>query len=141
MQPIVPDQDQLLDDSSTKAKQQAFYMKKALDSGNLREALKSSSNMLAELRTSLLSPRNYYNLYMQIFDELKYMESQFVEEQKRGRKMADLYESVQHAGNIIPRLYLIITVASVYIQTHEAPAKEILKDVIEMVKGRYAINK
>ena len=33
--------------------------------------------------------------------------------------MIDLYESVQHATNLIPRLYLLITVGSVYIQTHE----------------------
>ena len=37
-------------------------MKKALDGGNLREALKFSSNMLAELKTSRLTPRNYFNL-------------------------------------------------------------------------------
>ncbi len=37
-------------------------MKKALDHNNLREALKHSSAMLCELKTSLLSPRNYFNL-------------------------------------------------------------------------------
>jgi vacuolar protein sorting-associated protein 35 len=31
--------------------------------------------------------------------------------------MSDLYESVQHAQFIIPRLYLLITVGSVYIET------------------------
>lgn len=37
-------------------------MKKALDHNSLREALKHSSAMLCELKTSLLSPRNYFNL-------------------------------------------------------------------------------
>ena len=37
-------------------------MKKSLDSNNLRDALKYSSTMLAELKTSKLSPRNYFNL-------------------------------------------------------------------------------
>jgi vacuolar protein sorting-associated protein 35 len=77
-------------------------MKKALDNNNLREALKHASTMLCELRTSLLSPRNYYNLckshhltlVMTIFDELGYLESFFIDEHKRGRRMADLYESV-----------------------------------------------
>lgn len=32
------------------------------DSDNLREALKHGSNMICELRTSLLSPKNYYEL-------------------------------------------------------------------------------
>jgi len=94
-------------------------MKKALDGANLRDALKYSSIMLSELKTSLLSPKNYYVLYMQIFDEMRVLEGYFKEEGRRGRKMIDLYESVQHATNLIPRLYLLITVGSVYIQTHE----------------------
>ena len=72
---------------------------------------------------------------MMTFDELAYLESHFIEEQKRGRKMSDLYESVQHAGNIIPRLYLLITVGSAYIKTKEAPVKLILRDLLDMVKG------
>lgn len=69
-------------------------MKKSLDLNNLKDALKHSSTMLAELKTSLLSPRNYFNLYMMIFDELGCLEQHFIEEQARGRKMSDLYESV-----------------------------------------------
>jgi len=42
---------------------------------------------------------------------------------------------VQHAGNILPRLYLLVTVGSSYIKSKEAPAKEILKDVNELCKG------
>lgn len=48
--------------------------------------------------------------------------------------MPDLYESVQHATYLIPRLYLLITVGSVYIQTHEIGAKVILTDLIECIK-------
>ena len=72
---------------------------------------------------------------MMVFDELGYLENHFIEEQKKGRKMADLYESVQHAGNIIPRLYLLITVGSAYVKTREAPVKLILRDLLDMVKG------
>ena len=64
---MISDQDQILEDASNKAKTQAFYMKKALDNTNLREALKCCSSMLAELKTSLLTPRNYYTLYMQVY--------------------------------------------------------------------------
>ena len=49
--------------------------------------------------------------------------------------MADLYESVQHAGAVIPRLYLLITVGSAYVKTKEAPVKLILSDLLDMVKG------
>lgn len=124
-----------MEDHQTVVRQQAFYMKKALDQNSLREALKHSSAMLCELRTSLLSPRNYFTLYMMVFDELGYLENYFIEEHRKGRKMEDLYESVQHAGNIIPRLYLLVTVGSAYIKTKEAPVKLILKDLLDMVKG------
>ena len=76
----------------------------AQDENNLREALKHSAAMLGELRTSLLSPQKYYALYMKTFDELRYLEAFFVEENKRGRSNAELYEIVQHAGNILPRM-------------------------------------
>lgn len=51
--------------------------------------------------------------------------------------MPDLYESVQHATYLIPRLYLLITVGSVYIQTHEIGAKVILTDLIESIKVKH----
>jgi len=48
--------------------------------------------------------------------------------------MVELYERVQHCANVVPRLYLLIAVGGVYIKSGEAPAKDILKDLIEMVK-------
>ncbi|KAI5064024.1 hypothetical protein GOP47_0020694 [Adiantum capillus-veneris] len=91
--------------------------------------------MLAELRTSKLSPQKYYELYMKTFDELRMLEVFFREETKRGCTNAYLYELVQHAGNILPRLYLLCTVGSVYIKSKDAPAKEVLKDLVEMCRG------
>ena len=49
--------------------------------------------------------------------------------------MQSLYESVQHATSLIARLYLLITVGAVYIETHEISSKEILRDLLEMVKA------
>ncbi|ESR48454.1 hypothetical protein CICLE_v10000335mg [Citrus x clementina] len=113
----------------------AFYMHRALDSNNLREALKYSAQMLSELRTSKLSPHKYYELYMRAFDELRKLEMFFKDESRHGVSIIDLYELVQHAGNILPRLYLLCTVGSVYIKSKEAPAKEVLKDLVEMCRG------
>ncbi|KAL4361714.1 hypothetical protein GQ457_04G035620 [Hibiscus cannabinus] len=115
--------------------QNAFYMHRALDSNNLRDALKYSAQMLSELRTSRLSPHKYYALYMRAFDELRKLEMFFKEETRRGCSIVDLYELVQHAGNILPRLYLLCTVGSVYIKSKEAPAKDVLKDLVEMCRG------
>ena len=56
------DEEAFLDNSITIVREQAYYMKKALEQGSLREALKHSSNMLCELRTGKLSPRSYFSL-------------------------------------------------------------------------------
>ena len=66
--------------------------------------------MLCELRTGLLSPKNFYELYIMVADEMRHLEAYFYDEFKRGRRMVELYELVQHAGNIVPRLFLLITV-------------------------------
>ena len=50
-------------------------------------------------------------------------------------KMVDLYEQVQNCGHVVPRLYLMCCVGSVYISSLEAPARDILKDMLEMSKG------
>lgn len=41
---------------------------------NLRDALRFSSAMLSELRTSQLTPQKYYELYMLVFDQLVNLE-------------------------------------------------------------------
>ena len=46
-------------------------MRKALDNADLRSGLKYCSLMLTELKTSVLSPRNYYILFMAIFDYMR----------------------------------------------------------------------
>uniref|UniRef100_A0A673JB47 Vacuolar protein sorting-associated protein 35 n=1 Tax=Sinocyclocheilus rhinocerous TaxID=307959 RepID=A0A673JB47_9TELE len=116
-------------------KVQSFQMKRCLDKNKLMDALKHASNMLGELRTSMLSPKSYYELYMAISDELHYLEVYLTDEFAKGRKVADLYELVQYAGNIIPRLYLLITVGVVYVRSFSQSRKDILKDLVEMCRG------
>ena len=41
---------------------------------------------------------------MAISDELRHLELFLVDEFQKGRRVADLYELVQYAGNIVPRL-------------------------------------
>ncbi|KAJ9675045.1 hypothetical protein PVL29_024126 [Vitis rotundifolia] len=132
---IAEDEDKWLAEGIAGIQHNAFYMHRSLDSNNLREALKYSAQMLSELRTSRLSPHKYYELYMRAFDELRKLEIFFKDESKHGCSIIDLYELVQHAGNILPRLYLLCTVGSVYIKSKEAPAKDVLKDLVEMCRG------
>lgn len=98
--PLAEEQDKFLKEASNSVKKNAYYMKKAMvraavqgqarapttavgfshaplllqDEDNLREALRYSAGMLGELRTSYLSPQKYYELYMQVFNELSELE-------------------------------------------------------------------
>ncbi|XP_041969510.1 vacuolar protein sorting-associated protein 35 [Aricia agestis] len=131
----IEEQEKLLDEALNVVKVQAFQMKRCLDKSKLMDALKHASTMLGELRTSLLSPKCYYELYMAITDELRHLELYLLEEFQKGRKVADLYELVQYAGNIVPRLYLLITVGLVYIKTNSSLRRDLLKDLVEMCRG------
>lgn len=93
-----------------------------------------SSTLVSELRTSSLGPKQYYELYMAVFDALRYL-SVYLRDNHPVNHLADLYELVQYAGNIIPRLYLMITVGTVYMAIEDAPVKEIMKDMMEMSRG------
>ena len=72
---------------------------------------------------------------MAICDELRHLELYLLDEFQKGRKVADLYELVQYAGNIVPRMYLLITVGLVYIKTHEYSRRDIIRDLVEMCRG------
>ncbi|WWD17800.1 hypothetical protein CI109_102242 [Kwoniella shandongensis] len=126
----------LLSDVLGIVKVQTVQLKRCLEQDQIMEALKAASSMLAELRTSSLSPKQYYELYMSVFDSLRYLSNYLYEAHQEGKHhLADLYELVQYAGNIVPRLYLMITVGSVYMSVPDAPVKEIMKDMLEMSRG------
>ena len=129
------DQAGLLGKARAAVKQHAFNMKRSMDGENLEDALKHGSAMLQELRATELTPTTYYELWMAVFDELRHLYDFIKEVNAKGTSMVELYEQVQYAGNVLPRLYLLITVGSVYIVSKEAPAKDILKDLVEMSKG------
>lgn len=122
---------------------QSSLMKQCLSENNLLQALKHSSNFLNELRTNQLSPKEYYELYIAIFDSLEALSTYLVNihNSKQKKKhtqipfLADLYELVQYSGNIIPRLYMMIVIGTTYMSTKDAPKKEIMKDLIEMCRG------
>ncbi|CAN1824601.1 Vacuolar protein sorting-associated protein 35B [Linum perenne] len=153
----IEDEEKWLAEAIACVQQNALFMHRALDANNLRDALKYSAQMLSELRTSKLSPHNYYELCnclsptlqylnsisfgwfssldMRAFDELGKLEMFFKDESRHGVSVDDLYELVHHAGNILPRMYLLCTVGSVYMKSKEAPPKDVLKDLVEMCRG------
>ena len=145
------DQEKLLEQATNVVKTAGFQMQRAFDSNNTPDVIKHAVDLISELKTSLMSPKTYYELYQQVFDQLSRLESYFMQEYRRNGKISELFVKVQHVTSILPRLYLLVTVGSVYINTNEISAKDMLKDLMEMVKGvqhpirglflRYYLNK
>ncbi|CAK7891210.1 vacuolar protein sorting-associated protein 35 [[Candida] anglica] len=145
---MAPDTEQksLLQGCLANISHQSSLMKQSLSENNLLQALKHCSNYLNELRTSQLPPKQYYEMYMVVFDSLETLSAHLLASHNSKMKrrassssatpfLADLYELVQYSGNIIPRLYMMIVVGTTYMSTNDAPTKEIMKDMIEMCRG------
>ena len=116
-------------------KEQSFHVNSAIEKNNLRQCLKEAYTMLCEIRTNELSPKNYYNLYVSCVDVMLTIKNYMVEEVNRGRRLIDLYDDVQQAQHVIPRLYLMITVGTIYIERVPRSAKIIIYDMLGLVKA------
>ena len=80
-------QEKFLEDNKKVVKEQAYFMKQAIDSLNTRDALRHSALMINELKTSLLTAKNYFMLWQMVYEELRILELHFKDEYKRGRRM------------------------------------------------------
>ena len=129
------DQERYLDRGLKKTKAQSFHIHTAIEKNNLRQCLQETYSMLLELRTSYLTPKNYYHLFTAAFDEMQIVYNFFLEEINRGRKVRDLYDSVQQAVYLIPRLYLMIAAGALVMEKEPKSSEEIIFDLLGMIKG------
>lgn len=112
-------------------------MNRATDTDSVPDAIHHAREMIGELRTSKLSPQNYYDLYITVTGQLRDL-SECLERLEDGNSsfsILKMYETVQHTDKIIPRLYLLVTVAGVFIKSGQAAAKDILFDLVELCRG------
>lgn len=87
-----------LNQSLAVIKKESALMQKCLDTkGKLMDALKHASTLLSELRATSLGPKQYYELYISVFDALNILADYF-KENHNSHQLADLYELVQYAG-------------------------------------------
>lgn len=110
----------------------------ALDADRLEQAVKVAADLAAELRTpaaAALSPKSYYDIYLAVASELRLLEIYVSELARRGTPVLTLYERVQETPLVLPRLYLLISIGSVYVKSMQADAAEVLRDLVEMCAG------
>ncbi|CAH8626206.1 unnamed protein product [Schistosoma rodhaini] len=142
------DQEGLLEECLCTVRQYACQMECCLEKRYLVDAIQHAANMLMEMRNYSLSPKAYYELCklpdvflkfrrldIVVTDKLRTLESYLIEEHKSGRKVSYLYETVQYISNILPRLYLLITVGVYHIKCSDLSRREILRDLVEMCSG------
>lgn len=162
MQLSAGEQNSILQSCIANINQQSNLMKHDLNENKLLPALKHCSNFLNELRTNSLSPKQYYEIYMLVFDSLEtlstyLLNSHTARQKSKNREakgndtikngkpendgegtsafLADLYEIVQYSGNIVPRLYMMIVIGTTYMSIEGSPKKDLMKDMIEMCHG------
>ncbi|GMT14755.1 hypothetical protein PFISCL1PPCAC_6052, partial [Pristionchus fissidentatus] len=129
------DQEAQLEEALKVVRREAFEMKRWLDRERLIDALKHAQTMLGELKTNTLSPKFYYRLYIDSTNELQHLESFLTDLAQRGKCPLELYENVQYAQSIVPRLYLMITIGVVHMKAGMVNKSEILHDLVEMCRG------
>lgn len=125
-------------ESTASVRLKAQRLRRALDADRLDEAVKIAADVAAELRSnaaSELSPNSYYGVYLSVCAELRLLEMYVMETARRGAPVLELYERVQETPLVLPRLYLLVTAGSVYVKSLQAPAKDILRDLVEMCAG------
>ena len=102
--PDMEESTKTLAESLSIVKVQRVQLKRYLDMDHVMDALKSASTMLSELRTSSLTPKHYYELYMAVLDALRHLSIYLYDAHTGGKHhLADLYELVQYCGHIVPR--------------------------------------
>lgn len=132
------DEGRYLRETTASIRLKAQRLRRSLDADRLDDAIKIAADVAAELRSAAaieLSPKGYYDVYLSVSAELRLLEMYVMESARRGAPVLELYERVQETPLVLPRLYLLITAGSVYIKSQQAPAKDVLKDLVEMCAG------
>ena len=128
------DEELILDKALKELRRQNYFIMLEIERNNLRFCLKQTFTLLCELRTDFLKPKNYQILYNHVVNELIQVHKYMNEEISFGREPWDIYESVQQCRYVIPRLYLTIIAGSVYLEHSPEKCKELIEDLLDIVK-------
>ena len=115
-----------------------FLMNRKFDEHEVDEALNYAKLMLDEMKTNMLTPVRYNELYQLALTFLSQLAQVFMGDDRNlfsERRIAELYETLQYTQSIVPRLYLLFTVAPAFIKYGHARACDVMRDLIEMARG------
>eukprot|EP00929_Paragymnodinium_shiwhaense_P094362 TRINITY_DN54892_c0_g1_i1.p1 TRINITY_DN54892_c0_g1~~TRINITY_DN54892_c0_g1_i1.p1 ORF type:complete len:875 (-),score=205.46 TRINITY_DN54892_c0_g1_i1:56-2680(-) len=116
--------------------EQRFYLRKAIQTDDLEHTLQRCIASVGELRSSKLLPENYYKVYSLVSWELHAVAAFLQQTKRHGKSLTSLYDLVQHEGNVLTRLYMMITVVSVLLPSCDAVEGEnLLEDMCSMLSA------
>ena len=105
------------EENNSNAIEYAYNMRKFLDIEDINKVIESAIQMLNVLRNTNMTIPQYISICNSPFyidnyitSNLNFLETLFMEEQKKGKKMLKLYNEVQETRQVLPRLYLLIMV-------------------------------
>ena len=138
-------QQRLLQDSTRKIQEHAYYMKQAMEQQEVRVVLDRACHMLGELggpphgqqvtsntgNAALLTPKNYYELYMRALEDMPALEAYFLQDPSR---MMELYHVCQYAPRVVSRLYLQIAAGAALVRSGGCGAHWMMHELQQAVK-------
>ncbi|KAL7717472.1 Vacuolar sorting protein [Entamoeba marina] len=108
-------------------------MARALSNNDVAKAIQCSSTIGKELRTTTLSPKNYYHLYLAVMNSFTplfmYLSSEYT------GSLIGLYEQVQYIYYAVPRLYMMCCVGAAAVKRKSAAVDALMKDLVEMCRA------
>jgi len=122
----------LMEEALGYAAEQRFYLRKAISNDDMEMALRHGLALTNELRSSKLYPENYYKLYILVFWELQHLAAFMEDVDRHGVDIAEIYEVVQYEGNVLSRLYMLVTTGAVRMW-RQNPEDDVLNDLSSML--------
>lgn len=131
-------QEKFVKDANDRIQGYGFLMNRQFDEHNCKEGLRYAALMLDDMKTSELTPVRYNDMYITLLSYLSNLAMIFKGDDRNlfsSREIAELYETIQYTPSIVPRLYLLFTLAPAFIKHGHAKASDVMRDVIEMARG------
>ena len=129
------EQEKYLNQISKVFEYQSSLIKIYPSSKNFSKCFLDTASLISLLKVNLLTPSNYYLLYIDTMELLQETIEYYIRDNvSKGIKIKYIYESVQQCQYLIPRIYLMIISGSVYLGLYPIKFREIIYDLLNVVK-------
>jgi len=113
-----------------------YSINRSLDLGQVGTAVDFASKLIEVLKTSQLTPRNYYTTYHAVSTTLLQISVSIRDEDKFPNYLiSELYETVQYQSGCMQRLYLMITIAPELARRKIIRVVDLLDDLSDMTRA------